>query len=369
MDHSLLRVWLGLPPGPWPPDHYTLLALRPGHGDPTAVEPLVLERMARLRPHQLLHPELVTEGMNRLAQALICLTDSVARAAYDAELGLMPQPTPSRAPRVHPGPAPETEADFLLLLRGLGEDSPRPATDAVPVVETVFAPGLPPPEPLPPAYEVVEPEPLPPAYELVPYEVVEDPEVAPVPPYEVVEAELVSAPVVPAVPWRPANRRQLYARLVALRRLLAAWGKLQPILANPREPLDRPIQVLTLIEAAEEVRLLLMSQREIIREMRRPGSLVVALVCQPLLLATLRTLLPDQRRAVAIDWRRAQRVLEQDQTRLRELARSRSLPRRRARRRGQFFRWIIQIPECVLLVLAVLGIAVLLLRTLSDLNP
>ena len=35
---------------------------------------LATDRMERLRGYQLLHPELVTEGMNRLAQALICLT-------------------------------------------------------------------------------------------------------------------------------------------------------------------------------------------------------------------------------------------------------------------------------------------------------
>src|SRR5207248_9650398 len=80
VDHSLLRSWLGLPPGPWPPDHYALLGLAPGPCDAAAVERLVLARMARLRPHQLLHPELVTEGLKRLGPAPGCLTDPAARA-------------------------------------------------------------------------------------------------------------------------------------------------------------------------------------------------------------------------------------------------------------------------------------------------
>jgi hypothetical protein len=42
--------------------------------------------MERLRRYQLTHAEQVTEGMNRLAQALVCLTDPVARTAYDAKL-------------------------------------------------------------------------------------------------------------------------------------------------------------------------------------------------------------------------------------------------------------------------------------------
>src|SRR5262249_31584520 len=57
VDYAPLRSWLGLPPGPWPPDHYTLLGLPPGEADPAAVERRVLERMDLLRRHQLLHPE------------------------------------------------------------------------------------------------------------------------------------------------------------------------------------------------------------------------------------------------------------------------------------------------------------------------
>src|SRR5580658_10263591 len=108
VDFSPLRLWLGLPQGPWPPDHYTLLGLPTGHCDPPLLEDLVLARMELLRPHQLLHPELVTEGMNRLAQALICLTDPIVRSTYNQELGIVhkseeeipgfPIPTDDQAP-------------------------------------------------------------------------------------------------------------------------------------------------------------------------------------------------------------------------------------------------------------------------------
>ncbi|MBY0514997.1 MAG: hypothetical protein K2P78_13910, partial [Gemmataceae bacterium] len=107
MDHNQVRSWLGLPPGPWPPDHYTLLGLPAGRADPAAVEPVVLDRMDRLRPHQLLHPELVTEGMNRLAQALIALTDPAEKAAYDAEFGFtsVTSPPPPAPKQRKPKPA------------------------------------------------------------------------------------------------------------------------------------------------------------------------------------------------------------------------------------------------------------------------
>ena len=42
--------------------------------------------MEKVRRYQLNHPELATEVMNRLAQALVCLTDPAAKQAYDAAL-------------------------------------------------------------------------------------------------------------------------------------------------------------------------------------------------------------------------------------------------------------------------------------------
>ena len=76
MTTNLLREWLGLPPGPWPPDDATLLGFDPDAVDPTRVEAQALDRMARLRPHQLTQPDLVTEGMNRLAQAMVRLSSA-----------------------------------------------------------------------------------------------------------------------------------------------------------------------------------------------------------------------------------------------------------------------------------------------------
>ena len=79
MDHHLLCSWLGLPADNWPPNHFVLLGLEPGPVDAAAVEASVQDRMAILRRYQLTHPELATEAMNRLAQALVCLTDPIAK--------------------------------------------------------------------------------------------------------------------------------------------------------------------------------------------------------------------------------------------------------------------------------------------------
>ncbi len=82
MNSKILCKWLGIVS--WPPDHYALLGLQPGEGDVARIEQQVQERMARLRCYQLSHPEEATEGMNRVAQAFICLTDPLSRQSYSA---------------------------------------------------------------------------------------------------------------------------------------------------------------------------------------------------------------------------------------------------------------------------------------------
>src|SRR5437773_2456029 len=96
-EQDLIRSWLHLPPGNWPPDHYTLLGVEPGTSDVALIEQRVHERMEIVRRYQLPHPEPATEAMNRLAQALICLTDDRARQAYDADRS-MGRPTLSIDP-------------------------------------------------------------------------------------------------------------------------------------------------------------------------------------------------------------------------------------------------------------------------------
>jgi hypothetical protein len=79
MNRHILCTWLGLPDHDWPPDHRLLLGLQPGQEDPAQIEQSVHERLAKLRCYQLSHPEEATEGMNRLAQAYIFLTEELAR--------------------------------------------------------------------------------------------------------------------------------------------------------------------------------------------------------------------------------------------------------------------------------------------------
>jgi hypothetical protein len=81
MDVALLQQWLNLPAGPWPPEPGVLLGYPTTHME---AEAAAGQRIDLLRPHQLLHPELVTEGMNRLAQALVQFREPVV-ISFDEE--------------------------------------------------------------------------------------------------------------------------------------------------------------------------------------------------------------------------------------------------------------------------------------------
>src|SRR5262249_21639142 len=77
---------LGITDAAWPPDHYRLLGLPMGEPNIERIEEQVHRRLESVRRYQLTHPEIVTEAMNRLAQAFVCLTDPAAKRAYDVDL-------------------------------------------------------------------------------------------------------------------------------------------------------------------------------------------------------------------------------------------------------------------------------------------
>lgn len=328
----------------------------PGQFSNAELEGIALDRMARLRQHQLLHAELVTEGMNRLAQALVCLTDPLLRAAYDAELGFA-QPLATVAPidggemRVPRASIPTAPFELVPDDPISADDGPM-SSDVTQVIEIPFVAGMTVPETLPPAYELVETESteaLPPAYEVVLDTVVDADFIAPA-------SRL----------WQPANKRELYSRLAAIRGLLEVWQRFKPMLGNPNEPLDRPIRVLAFLESVEVVRPLLDSTPDLVGEPWQPGGMVVALIRQKLAVSAFRALLPDQRRAIATDWRGGEAQLRREYVRLRELSRSDRKFRRRFRPRGRVMRMIrfsTRHPEMLLLLMvAAIAIAALIRR-------
>jgi len=332
-----LSTWLGLAAdAPWPPDHYTLLGLVRGVGDLADIESRVLDRMELLRPHQLLHPEPVTEGMNRLAQALVCLTDPVARADYDRELGI---------------PA----APFEVV------ESEPPASE--PVVEVPFEPGfVPPGEPQSPAYEVVpEPDPLP--YEVVTNESKSSSPLPSPPPRKTHRRRARGPDLLPTepAPVAPISRRAVYRRLAALRKALRAWENLRPVLGTPTEPLATPVSVLLFVRALADARQALPEVKWAIRGPGTPGGVTAALVRLPHALHAVRVLVPSQRQAVALDWRNGFDELRHERKRLRELAFI-ARPRRRGGAAARLVRELTRTPEWCLLGFALAALVFAFLR-------
>lgn len=317
MSHELICTWLGLPPGDWPPDHYRLLGLEPGESDCARIEQQVHDRLEAVRCYQLLHPELVTEAMNRLAQAYVCLTDPEARRAYDAaRLGrptgngapatavaagtptvVMPVPVP--APE-RPQPPPHEEAPTLPEVELLPVALPAPPA-AVPV-----RPVAVPADAAPPAAETEAPVALPAAVA----------DALPVVPPPVVPASRPKTdPAVEAARSSPARRglgtrRALYQRLARTRRLMRAWERAGKYLGNAKRKLSKPSEATELINHLKEVRAALEGFPPLLGEAGQPGYSVVVLARQPAPVPIFQTLLPGQRETLAQHWKGGQQLLQ-----------------------------------------------------------
>jgi hypothetical protein len=322
MNHDLICSWLQLPPGNWPPDHYTLLGLDPGETDQEEIEQQVHERMETVRRYQLTHPEPATEAMNRLAQALICLTDLEAKKTYDAALFSKPaNPEPKKVsdaalvpkPSVTPVPAQTIAVSTTDLIQrfpwlisswntgtaGAGIS----AADAQLLVKWVTAP-LPPFTPT----ETTAPAPLRPSSGPG-----SEPAAPPEPDASNTTAGSSETPApdntTPEAARSPTRarrglgtKRALYYRIARTRQLLWAWKLAGKYLNHPTRLVNRPSEARDLIHQMQVIRQVLQSFPPLLGEAGQPGYLVLALARQQALVPTLQTLLLSQREALARDW-------------------------------------------------------------------
>lgn len=309
MDFGTLRTWLGLPPGPWPPDDRDLLGLAPGTADTGLIEQRALELMDRLRPHQLRYPELATEGMNRIAQAMIALTSGGTAAA---------PPKPRR-------PAKRKSRPVEILPESLARPtSESSAVVAMPVSQIPVVLD---------AEVVTGPAPV-----IIEVEEVDPGEAVPIP-----------EPPPPGLAYLPADRRESYRKLVALRRLIRVWDRFRHTLAVPGESFLTPVKVLQLLESVDELG----------RVLPRPfpveaGRSVLTIATHPLPMGLLRSLVPSQRLAVARDWAQAAAELRSEYASLRTSLRRSSRRRATPRVIRLITRSMRDYPEWVLLLAVVL---------------
>jgi hypothetical protein len=331
MDRDLIRSWLQLPPGDWPPDHYTLLGLTPGETGLARIEQQVHERMQRLRSYQLTHPELATEAMNRLAQALVCLTDPKAKKAYDRQL----LPESSGGSRVEPVQTPAAGATPAL-------SSP----PALPVNESAGGSVSPiqPPHAL--SWQTLVP--LAEDWQVFDWQTAPPPPRLPVP-LDAASKETAENSALPArgapdtlpdtstLPSAdsgtqtstdellaiyarrgPRSKSALYCEIARTRQLLWAWEQVGKYLSRPRRYVSRPAEATDLIHHMGVIRELLPSSTPRLGEAGQPGYLVLALARQQMIVPTLQTLLPSQRAALARDWQTGHTVLRSVRTFLRD---------------------------------------------------
>lgn len=311
MNTDLLTSWLGLPPGTWPPDDRTLLGLGSGPIDSARVEERALTQMDRLRPYQLLHPELVTEGMNQLARAMIALTTSNPSARPDPgpllTLELAPPtdtvlgPTVARSPRIHSATAIELPAVIDAEI-----------VEAEAVDDSGLRPG-------------------------------------PVPTMPVSRGRA-------STPKRTADsRRSAYAERARLRRLRRAWLQLQPSFGDPANPVASPAEVCTFLETVAKLR----AFAELWEP--PPRNRVSIILGQSAPLAVFRTLIPSQRSALARDWSRYLASIDEQLSETRTWLNS-TRPRSGLGGLGQFAGRVFTSPELLLVLMSALAVAIALLR-------
>jgi hypothetical protein len=356
MSRELLCTWLDVSATPWPPSHYALLGLAPGEGAAEEVEQRVLERMERLRHYQLTHPDLVTEGMNLLAQAMICLTDPVARREYDRPLGVGPPaersapPTsaPAQPPASRREPAAEPQVPVLEFepepVYSLDESETR---DGEPMADAIIIPEL-----------AEESLPLPDEAEAEP----DDFDERPLP-------EIDEQWVVERVDWvheRRKYRRRLYAELVRIRRVLHIWEQLRSYLDEPEKAFSRRTDTVAFMNLLADLRPLLASVQDLVGSSGQAGNLIAVLSRQQLVVEMFRSLLPSQRDALARDCQAAHYVLMERYRDIRDELRTLTAKGFRRRIWWPMLRQMIARPEWFLLMIGVAALAIAFLRSMPQ---
>jgi hypothetical protein len=366
MNHELICNWLEIAETAWPPDHYRLLGLEPGEPNVARIEEQVHRRLESVRRYQLTHPDLVTEAMNRLAQAFVCLTDPAAKRAYDVELlgDAAPEP-PSPVVAVQEAPPLawlHQASEELVPVKAENAEVPSESRDEGPAIPLLPAEPVeaaadegqaripttlagPPLDATPP--DIVIPEGLP-GSDTLPTAEKLDP----------AAAEASAARARRGI----GTKRTLYFRIARTRKLLAAWERAGRYLAQPHRRIARPAEAMDLIRLLARIQSLLRGFPPVLGQAGQPGYLVVALATQPAPVPMFQTLLPSQRDALAQHWEAGRKFLAAHCQFLRREARARRKRSRLGRAARAVASFVAEYPEYVLFALATLAVTFAIAR-------
>jgi hypothetical protein len=299
MDCQLICQWLGLPATAWPPDYYVLLGLPPGEGDTARIEQHAHERLARLRCYQITHPEQATEAMNRLAQAMVCLTDPDSKRRYDAGLGLRGNGKHQATPQEQQAPGAAAALDWAKT----------PPPVRVPTASEAAQAAV-----APPAMPAPVPPPVAPLVGAAPLLLAAPSDASGVLPPIVLSA-LPADPVLEAARSSPearrglGTRRALLERLLVTRELMRLWDQVGRYLARPKRRLAKPAEDGDLTRRLTRMDRQLLDFPRLLGQAGQPGYRVVMLAREEHVAEAFKALGPDERETLALDWKIARGVL------------------------------------------------------------
>lgn len=307
MHQEKIQRWLKLPDGPWPPNFYALIGLKPGDGNAAEIEARILERLELLRKYQLAHPDEATEGMSLLARALDCLTNSESRREYDQSLGLT-----SRVKEVK-------VLTFDEVLKEAYADIPDLPKEVVEPIELkdlpvgIILPDVEDELEIDDDLDLVDDEPIKP--EPIKLELAEPPS-SPRRKTKLLNG-LPEGTIVPDSPkatkqhWKPkynrprSSRRDRYADAARIRKVLRIFEKAHPYFTNHEKGYSRYEDTVGLIACLAELKPLLPTVSDLIGGPRDPGNLLATVTRQRLMINTFENFLPSQRERLANDFRAA----------------------------------------------------------------
>lgn len=278
MDSKIICKWLSIEA--WPPDHYALLGLKPGEEDASCIERQVHERMAKLRCYQLAHPEEATEGMNRVAQAFICLTEALSKADSEAS-------QKNKAPgRANAGAA-GVETQKLKKSKRHTEIDWRDTPPPVRVVAQTNTETVGPILRSKPAAETV-PE---------------------LPVYRPVDPVMAFAQEAPEACRGLGTLPALIERINLTRKLICAWSQAGKYMSNANRKLTKASEEIDLTRRLNKILELAVDFPKIVGHPGQPGYRVVAMARLEMTSQMFKMFDQDQRAALARDWESGYRVL------------------------------------------------------------
>jgi hypothetical protein len=145
--------------------------------------------------------------------------------------------------------------------------------------------------------------------------------------------------------------------------VLRVWERARPYLTDTDRTFLRRTDTLALMGCLAELRPLLPTVNDLIAAPKRPGNLVAALARQRLQFDTFRSLLPDQRDALARDFRAAHYRLAGYYDDLRDEVRRLTGKDWNRTVLNPLLRYLADHPEWLLLPFALLALAVAVIRS------